>query len=129
MGSRGFRSNAGRQYFGLRHNGPIFVQYNIGGDMNSATPADINAAVSARKLKTRRADFNDKKPATTSQDVDTVPLIGKVIDLTGKKLKNDLTVVRKGTAITLKKGMVFDDIPAEYKNGPGKIMFKASHFE
>ncbi|ACC98500.1 hypothetical protein Emin_0947 [Elusimicrobium minutum Pei191] len=97
--------------------------------MTKVSKEDINAAVSAKKAESVKADFNDKKPEETKFNVDVQPLKGKIIDLSGKKLKSNFTVVRNGQAITFKKGMPFDDIPNEYKVGPNKILFKESHFE
>jgi hypothetical protein len=97
--------------------------------MSRPTTKDVNEVLGAKKINVVKSDFNGARPEETKRDVEVKPLIGSLIDLTGKKLKADFTVVRNGQAIKLQKGMSFDEIPAEYKSGPDKILFKEKHFE
>lgn len=88
---------------------------------------DVKEALAGTAIKTEVAFADGSKAVVGPQPV--FPLNSEIVDMTGKKLKKQFVVVRNGKEFSFEKGTKWEDIPAHFKSGLGRINFSAEDFE
>lgn len=87
---------------------------------------DVKEAIKGTALATEAGFSDGSKQNVGPQPV--APLASEIYDMKGKKLNKDFVVVRNGKEFAFKKGTAWEDIPAHFKNGLGRINFSANDF-
>lgn len=94
---------------------------------NKVSVKDVKEALQANPVATTVGLADGSRQSVAPQGAPA--LNGEIYDLSGKKLKNDFSVVRNGKVFEFKKGTAWEAIAVEFKKGRGQIQFNPADFE
>lgn len=94
---------------------------------NQVSIKDVQEALKASPVSTEAGFAGGEVKSVGPQKI--LPLKNEIKDLTGKKLKRDVSVFRNGKEFSFKKGTAWEAIAEQYKTGLGRVNFSAEDFE